>query len=134
MSHNEINSQQTQAIKAKIERIKDFCKRNSSSPDIIKNINELEELLLGVIDEEAVNLSAQVSLYPLRQSSLSQPISEALKIFKKSALEVVPGSMSSLVYGEAAQLWSCMEKVFSTAALHGELVMVLTISNACPRG
>jgi len=40
--------------------------------------------------------------------------------------------MSTLILGEVNQIWKALEKVFSEAYGHGEVVMIVTMSNACP--
>ncbi len=77
-------------------------------------------------------LAAQVSMYPLRQPSLSPAIDKALAIFKNHGLKVTPGAMSSVVSGEDEALFSAIKEAFQQTAEAGELVMILTLSNACP--
>jgi hypothetical protein len=48
-------------------------------------------------------------------------------------LKVLPGSMSTLILGTDADLWEGLEDAYSKAAAQGEVVMILTISNACPK-
>lgn len=47
--------------------------------------------------------TAQVSLYPLRQASLSPAIDEAVQILQSYDLDIEPGTMSTLV---PATMWS----------------------------
>ena len=47
-----------------------------------------------------MHISAQVSLYPLRQERLSPAIEEAWKILEEHELDVEKGSMSTIVSGE----------------------------------
>ena len=75
---------------------------------------------------------AQVSLYPLRQESLSPAIEEVLRIFREHGLEVEPGPMSSLISGEDGAIFAALRNAFARAAELGEVVMVVTLSNACP--
>jgi len=77
-------------------------------------------------------ISAQVSLYPLGQDDLSQVIDEVLRIFREFALEVTPGSMSTLLIGEEEKVFSALQHAFRLAAGQGRVVMVATFSNACP--
>jgi uncharacterized protein YqgV (UPF0045/DUF77 family) len=77
-------------------------------------------------------LAAQVSLYPLRQPHLSPAIEHALEVFRQYGLEVQPGSMSSIVMGEEEPLFDALRTAFLKAAEEGEVVMVVTLSNACP--
>ena len=77
-------------------------------------------------------MSAQVSLYSLRQERLSPAIEKALRIFRKHGLEVQPGPMSTLISGENGTIFTALREAFVRAAEDGEVVMVVTLSNACP--
>lgn len=79
-------------------------------------------------------VSAQVSLYPLRQTSLSEPIEGFLSVLRSRGLEVQPGAMSTLVLGSAQDLFDGLKQAFQEAADRGEVVMAATFSNACPTG
>ena len=48
-------------------------------------------------------------------------------------LQVIPGEMSTLILGSETQLWQGLQDVFSTVAAQGEVVLVVTVSNACPK-
>lgn len=76
--------------------------------------------------------SAQVSLYPLRQPRLSPAIDAALDVFRRHGLEVTPGPMSSVVSGDDDALFAALKEAFLQASAQGEVVMVVTLSNACP--
>ena len=77
-------------------------------------------------------LSAQVSLYPLRQTHLSPAIDTALSIFREHGLEITPGAMSSVISGDDEALFAAIKEVFQKTAEQGEIVMIITLSNACP--
>jgi uncharacterized protein YqgV (UPF0045/DUF77 family) len=77
-------------------------------------------------------ISAQVSLYPLRHEQLSPVIDEALGEFRRQGLEVQPGTMSTLVLGSEELVFSALREAFGKASRRGEVVMVVTMSNACP--
>jgi uncharacterized protein YqgV (UPF0045/DUF77 family) len=79
-----------------------------------------------------MDAAAQVSLYPLRQPGLSSVIENALAIFREHELKVTPGSMSSVVSGDYETLFDALKLAFREAAEQGEIVMVVTLSNACP--
>ena len=79
-----------------------------------------------------MGISAQVSLYPMGQDSLSPVINEALKIFREHGLDVEPGAMSSLLVGEDTAVFDALQEAFRRAAEHGPVVMVAAFSNACP--
>jgi uncharacterized protein YqgV (UPF0045/DUF77 family) len=78
-----------------------------------------------------IGITAQVSLYPLRQETLSPAIDEALRIFLAHDLHVEPGAMSSLITGDVTALFAALQEAFCRAAGQGQVVMVATFSNAC---
>ena len=77
-------------------------------------------------------VSAQISLYPLRQEELSPAIRELQATLAAGALIVTPGPMSTLVTGEAGALFDALKASFLRAAATGHVVMTVTVSNACP--
>jgi len=77
-------------------------------------------------------ITAQVSLYPLRQASIGPPIREAVRVFRERDLETRMGAMSTLVWGEEQVVFAALQEAFHRAAEHGDVVMVVTLSNACP--
>jgi uncharacterized protein YqgV (UPF0045/DUF77 family) len=79
-----------------------------------------------------VGVSAQVSLYPLRRKKLSPAINAALAAFRGHGLEVQPGPMSSIVTGDDEAVFAALREAFCRAAEQGEVVMEITLSNACP--
>jgi uncharacterized protein YqgV (UPF0045/DUF77 family) len=79
-----------------------------------------------------VFLAAQISLYPLRQSHLSLAIGNAVDILKEHGLEVSPGEMSSLASGDDEALFAALKDIFRKSVEQGDIVMVVTLSNACP--
>lgn len=79
-----------------------------------------------------MDVAAQVSLYPLRQPGLSSAIERALAVFREHRLKVTPGSMSTVVSGDYETLFDALKLAFREAAEQGEIVMVVTLSNACP--
>jgi uncharacterized protein YqgV (UPF0045/DUF77 family) len=78
-------------------------------------------------------VTAQVSLYPLRTAHLGPTIERAVAVFRAAGIEVMPGAMSTVVAGDAGAVFAALHGAF-TAAEAGDqpLVMVVTISNACP--
>ena len=79
-------------------------------------------------------VAAQVSIYPLRQSHFSPAIGKALDIFRTHGLNVEMGAMSTIVSGEDEPLFTALKEVYQNLADKGELVMIVTLSNACPVG
>jgi uncharacterized protein YqgV (UPF0045/DUF77 family) len=79
-----------------------------------------------------MHVSAQISLYPLRQDHLSPAIREIQDALAAAGLDVTPGPMSTLVTGDGAAVFDALKTAFLRAAATGHVVMTATISNACP--
>lgn len=77
-------------------------------------------------------ISAQISLYPLRQERLSPPIEAAWKILEENHLDLKKGDMSTVVSGEADVVFGAIKEAFLRSAEKGPVSMVVTFSNACP--
>jgi uncharacterized protein YqgV (UPF0045/DUF77 family) len=127
-----VTSQQRQAIKGHLDRLKHLCQSIPNQAIILQSLDGLEDALLREAPDGAQDLAAQVSLYPLRQSALSPTIDEALSILANYGLRVVPGAMSSMISGQPATLWAALQAVYTRAAAKGDVVMIVTLSNACP--
>ncbi len=76
-------------------------------------------------------ISAQVSVYPLRQASLSPAIEAALAVFRSHKLEVQPGVMSTMISGDDDEVFASIKETFQQAAHYGDVVISVTLSNAC---
>lgn len=79
-----------------------------------------------------MQLSAQVSLYPLGQSNLAPAIEAVWEALRAHGLSPQPGAMSTLVLGDDQTLFAALREAFANAAKYGGAVMVITISNVCP--
>jgi uncharacterized protein YqgV (UPF0045/DUF77 family) len=79
-----------------------------------------------------MDVSAQVSLYPLRQDRLSPAIQEMQDALRGAGLDVTPGPMSTMVTGDGAAVFEALKIAFLRTAATGHIVMTATISNACP--
>jgi uncharacterized protein YqgV (UPF0045/DUF77 family) len=77
-------------------------------------------------------ISAQVSLYPLRQERLSPAIQAVRETLTAAGLQPQSGPMSTLVMGEAVTVFAALQEAFARAAALGAVVMTVTVSNACP--
>ena len=79
-----------------------------------------------------MSISAQISVYPLRQQQLA-PMIEAVRLALESGgLEPEVGPMSTLVKSDADRIFAALREAFERAAAAGDVAMVLTLSNACP--
>ena len=77
-------------------------------------------------------ITAQVSLYPLRQESIGPTIRRAVRVFCQCGLKADVGEMSTLVWGEEQAVFDALLETFHQAAECGDTVMVITLSNSCP--
>jgi uncharacterized protein YqgV (UPF0045/DUF77 family) len=84
------------------------------------------------VEREMSTVSAQVSLYPLRQESIGPTIREAVRVLRRRGLSIRVGEMSTLVWGEEGTLFDALQEAFHRAAAAGDTVMTVTLSNACP--
>jgi uncharacterized protein YqgV (UPF0045/DUF77 family) len=82
--------------------------------------------------ENVMAMSMQFSLYPLRQERLGPAIEEALTILKDRGLVVKTAEMSSVAWGEEGQVFGALKEAFMKSAEKGQVVWILTLSNACP--
>lgn len=79
-----------------------------------------------------MNVSAQISLYPLRQEKLAPAIELLRGALERRGLQPEVGSMSTVVTGESGSVFSALQEGFERSADRGSVVMVVTVSNACP--
>lgn len=79
-------------------------------------------------------ISAQISVYPLRQERLSPAIEAVSQALAKAGLHPEVGPMSTLVTGEAEAVFAALYEAVLAAAATGHVVMTVTLSNACPVG
>ena len=76
--------------------------------------------------------SAQISVYPLRQDHLGPGIEAMRATLAAHGLAPQVGPMSTTIVGEAAAIFAALREGFDKAAEAGEIVMTVTVSNACP--
>ncbi len=117
----------------RLHEIKQIILSGESTQKVLEKVDALEEALLDHGEKQTANLQAQVSLYPLRQKSLSQALEAAIDAWKNCDVQVFPGTMSTILVGTGRNVWTSLEKSFSSTAAHGDVVMIVTVSNACPK-
>ena len=76
--------------------------------------------------------SAQISVYPLRQEHFGSAVESVRIALEEHGLTPQVGPMSTTVTGEGGILFAALADAFARVAASGELVMTITISNACP--
>ena len=79
-----------------------------------------------------MKVQAEVSLYPLRQNDLNEPIQQFVQSLRSDDLNVKTGSMSSVISGEESIVFQSLQKAFAKAAKKYKVVLTAKISNACP--
>ena len=79
-----------------------------------------------------MTISAQVSIYPLRQEHLAPAVESVRSAFEVRGLAPQVGPMSTTVTGEARAVFDALAAAFTSAASSGQVVMTVTVSNACP--
>ena len=82
--------------------------------------------------ESAMTISAQVSVYPLRQDHLSPAIAAVKTELEAHGLRPEIGAMSTQVVGEPEAVFAALRDAFVRVAAKGQVVMTVTVSNACP--
>lgn len=76
-------------------------------------------------------ISCQFALYPLRVEDENGVVAAALDELAAGSVELVVGRMSSEIHGEEEQVFTALRVAFDRAAQMGEVVMIVTLSNAC---
>jgi uncharacterized protein YqgV (UPF0045/DUF77 family) len=84
-------------------------------------------------DDGPVAVSAQFALYPLGVARLGPSLETALAAVRAAGAAVEVGRMSSLIEGDDAQVFAALRAAFRAIAADAGVVLVATVSNACPR-
>jgi uncharacterized protein YqgV (UPF0045/DUF77 family) len=79
-----------------------------------------------------MTLTAQFALYPLRAARLTPVLTQALAAARATGVTVESGPMSSALAGTGEQVFAALQSAFAAAAASGDVVLVATVSNACP--
>ncbi|MEW6716536.1 MAG: YkoF family thiamine/hydroxymethylpyrimidine-binding protein [Chloroflexota bacterium] len=76
-------------------------------------------------------IHCQFALYTLRTAQIEEVLEAALSEVSASGFEIKVGKMSTELQGEAAQVFAALQAAYQRAAQMGQVVMTVTISNAC---
>jgi uncharacterized protein YqgV (UPF0045/DUF77 family) len=79
-----------------------------------------------------VLVSARISIYPLRQPHLRPAVDAVFAELEARGLCLETGAMSTIATGEADAVFAALRDAFGRVAETGQVVMVVTLSNACP--
>jgi uncharacterized protein YqgV (UPF0045/DUF77 family) len=77
-------------------------------------------------------VSAQISIYPLRQRHLGPAVDGVRLALEEQGLDPEVGPMSTFVAADAERIFAALREAFERAAASGDVAMVVTLSNACP--
>ena len=80
-----------------------------------------------------MKVQAQISIYPLKTSSLSEAIDEFCRKLKDKGLKVQTRTMDSFVIGASDVIFKSVREAFEQIAEKYDVVMDFKISNACPK-
>ena len=79
-----------------------------------------------------MKVQAEISLYPLRCSDLTEPIRQFVELLETDKLKVEIGPMSTLVTGDSQVVFENLKKAFERLAEEYKVVMSVKFSNTCP--
>jgi uncharacterized protein YqgV (UPF0045/DUF77 family) len=81
-----------------------------------------------------VIVQAEISLYPLKSESLDEPVKSFVAQLSQAPLDVETGRMSTVISGELKETFDALAESFTQVAEQYAVVLVIKLSNACPRG
>jgi uncharacterized protein YqgV (UPF0045/DUF77 family) len=79
-----------------------------------------------------MNITFQVSLYPIARDDFKTPINNFIHELKNSDLDVSVHETSTIGSGELENVFDALKKAYVSAAKEGDAVMVLTLVNGAP--
>lgn len=79
-----------------------------------------------------MNITFQVSLYPIAQKDFRIPIDNFIKELKDDGIPVFVHETSTIGSGEVSKVFDSLKKAYTSAASGGDAVMVLTVVNGAP--
>jgi uncharacterized protein YqgV (UPF0045/DUF77 family) len=77
-------------------------------------------------------ISVEVSLYPLRELDLGPAILDFVEALRAEGLQVEPGPMSSLLVGEADQVFDALKRAFVQAGRRHQVILRAVFATAAP--
>ena len=79
-----------------------------------------------------MNVQAEVSLYPLQTQEIGEAIDNFVNDLERAGLTVHKGNMSTMLAGDADDVFAAIGKAFKGVAGDHQVVLALKVSNACP--
>lgn len=77
-------------------------------------------------------IQAEVSLYPLRTTDLSEVIDDFVNALSDSPLKCTTHAMSTHIVGESKIVFERISEAFARVSDRSQVVLLLKVSNACP--
>ena len=74
-----------------------------------------------------MKIQAEISLYPLRQDHISEPIKQFIESIKDEELTINTGAMSSVITGNSDTVFKNLQKAFEHVAEKYQIVLTLKI-------
>ena len=79
-----------------------------------------------------IGISAQVSLYPLGARDIAGAVAAFVAVPDAHELPYRMGDMSTVLWGDVEDVFAALRPAFERVAKSQAVVMVVTVSNACP--
>ncbi len=79
-----------------------------------------------------MEITFQVSLYPIAKEDFKTPINKFISELKKEKLNITVTPTSTIGNGEMEKVFDALREAYGSAAKHGDVVMVLTVVNGGP--
>ncbi len=73
-------------------------------------------------------IMAEVAIYPLREPEVGPFLLEFVERLRRPGLRVEPGPMSTLVVGEAHEVFAALEEAFAWAGEERQVVLRMTMT------
>jgi len=82
--------------------------------------------------QEANLASCQLSFYPLADENYTETIKQVLKIIEQAKVEYSTNDMSTIISGDADQIFHLLHKIYNVMAEKKcKFVLNATLSNTC---
>lgn len=75
---------------------------------------------------------AEVAIYPLRELEVGPFLLEFVERLRRPGLRVEPGPMSTLLVGEAPEVFAALEAAYAWAAGQRQVVLRVTVTGSAP--
>ncbi len=79
-----------------------------------------------------MNITFQVSLYPVGQKEFKKPIDNFIADLRKDDIRVQVHETSTIGSGDIGKVFDSLKSAYQSAAKSGDTVMVITVVNGAP--